>query len=111
MTEKLLLDLQNKFNIKMKNIKIITTESFNKKIQKLERKNSYSFDKFDKDIDFFLENENNTKFRKNKLSWKKDIFSISLWYDLRALYFFVRKKEDWLIEYVFFDIWNHDEVY
>lgn len=76
----------------MKNIKVITTGSFNKKIHKLERKKSYSFDKFDKDIDFFLENESNTKFRKYKLSWTKDIFSISLWYDLRALYFFVRKK-------------------
>lgn len=85
---------------------------FKKKIDKLEKKNIYSYKKFSDDIVSFLENETNPKFRKHKLSWfKEDIFSISLWYDLRALYFFVRKNIDWNIEYLFFDIWDHSEVY
>lgn len=96
----------------MKKIIVNTTKSFEKKIYKLEKKNIYSFSQFDENIDLFLENELNPKFRKHKLSWfKEDIFSITLWYDLRALYFFVNKKENWDIEYLFFDIWNHNEVY
>ena len=95
----------------MATIKVIMTESFNKKITKLEWKNIYSFEKFDRDINFFIENENNSKWRKHKLSWLKDTFSISLGYDLRALYFYIKNKKDWIIEYVFFDIWDRDEVY
>lgn len=95
----------------MKKIKILTTEVFNKKIIKLEKKYIYSFEKFDRDIDLFLSNELNSKFRKHKLSWFKDVFSISLAYDLRALYFYVKKWEEGNIEYVFFDIGNHNEVY
>lgn len=96
----------------MKKVNVITTKSFDKKILKLEKKNIYSFQKFDNNIDLFLENELNPKFRKHKLSgYKEDIFSITLWYDLRALYFFIKETQNWDIEYLFFDIGDHDEVY
>lgn len=94
----------------MKNIN--ATKSFLKKLEKLEKKQIYSLDQFNIDLKLFLWDELNPKFRKHKLSWySKDIFSISLWYDLRAVYFFINKKQDWDIEYLFFDIWTHDEVY
>lgn len=96
----------------MKKVIIATTKSFDKKVSKLFNKDIYSFSKFDKDIELFLENELNPKFRKHKLNWfKENIFSITLWYDLRALYFFINKKSEWEIEYLFFDIWTHDEIY
>ena len=92
--------------------KVNATKSFLKKLEKLEQKNIYSKDEFKEHIELFLKNETNPKFRKHKLSWyKKDVFSITLWYDLRALYFFIREYKDWDIEYLFFDIWDHDEVY
>ena len=92
--------------------KINVTNSFLKKLNKLEKKNIYSLITFKKDIEVFLKNELNTKFRKHKLNWfKENIFSISLWYDLRALYFFIKEEENWDIEYLFFDIWDHDDVY
>lgn len=87
-------------------------KSFKRKIDKLEIKNIYSYDDFERDVVEFLKNELNPKFRRHKLSWfKDDIFSISLWYDLRALYFFVNETKSWDIEYLFFDIWDHNDVY
>lgn len=92
--------------------KINATNNFLKKIDKLEKKNIYSLIAFKSDITLFLSNELNPKFRKHKLSWfKEDVFSISLWYDLRALYFFIKESKNWDIEYLFFDIWDHDDVY
>ncbi len=92
--------------------KINATNSFLKKIEKLQKKNIYSLETFKTDVKLFLQNELNSKFRKHKLSWyKDDVFSITLWYDLRALYFLVKQKENWDIEYLFFDIWDHDDVY
>jgi len=92
--------------------KINATNSFLKKIDKLEKKNIYSLLSFKKDVELFLQNELNPKFRKHKLNgFKEDVYSISLWYDLRALYFFIRQKEKEEIKYLFFDIWDHDEIY
>jgi mRNA-degrading endonuclease YafQ of YafQ-DinJ toxin-antitoxin module len=92
--------------------KINATNSFLKKLEKLEKKNVYSIEEFKKDIDLFLKDELNPKFRKHKLNWfDKDVFSVSLWYDLRALYFFVKEDKKGNLEYLFFDIANHDEVY
>ena len=88
------------------------SKGFKRKIDKLNNKYIYSFEKFEKDVVDFLQNEINTKFRKHKLSWfKEDVFSITLWYDLRALYFFINENKNWDIEYLFFDIWDHDDVY
>ena len=92
--------------------KIDATNSFLKKLDKLEKKNIYSLSNFKKDIELFLQNELNTKFRKHKLNWyNQDVYSISLLYNLRALYFFINKKENSEIEYLFFDIWDHNEIY
>jgi len=94
-------------------VKIVKTSNFfNKKISKLEKKNIYSFEVFEKDLRDFFKDEKNKKFRKHKIErWKDVIFSISLWSDLRTLYFFEKKKDEWVVEYWFFDIWNHNEVY
>lgn len=92
--------------------RIDATNSFLRKLDKLEKKNIYSLLAFKKDVELFLENELNPKFKKHKLNWfKENVYSISLWYDLRALYFFIRQKENLELEYLFFDIWNHDEIY
>jgi len=93
--------------------KIVKTSNFfNKKILKLEKKNIYSLKFFESDLKEFFKDEKNKKFRKHKIKrWKDVIFSITLWPDLRTLYFFEKKKSEWVIEYWFFDIWNHDEVY
>lgn len=85
--------------------------SFKKSIKKLEKQNKYTFHLFKKDVETFLKDELNSKFRKHKLSGFDNVFSITLWYDLRALYFFIRKKDNGDIEYLFFDIWDHDDVY
>jgi len=73
----------------------------------------YSSSQFDIDVKEFLLDEKNKRFGKHPITvWKgKKVFAIILWYDLRTLYFFVRIKEDEVIEYVFFDIWDHDAVY
>lgn len=92
---------------------LITLAGFNTKLSKLKKKNLYSEDEFKKDFELFLTDEKNKKFRKHKITrWKQDtVFSITLKPDLRALYFFIRKKDDSTIEYVFFDIGSHDDVY
>lgn len=92
---------------------IKTSTSFDRKIEKLIKKNIYSLESFKSDLKDFFKDESSRKFRKHKITrWKNEIiFSISLWYDLRTLYFFEKKKNDWVIEYVFFDIWSHDEIY
>jgi mRNA-degrading endonuclease YafQ of YafQ-DinJ toxin-antitoxin module len=48
--------------------KINATNSFLKKLEKLEKKNVYSIEEFKKDIDLFLKDELNPKFRKHKLN-------------------------------------------
>lgn len=59
--------------------KINATNSFLKKIDKLEKKNIYSLLSFKKDVELFLQNELNPKFRKHKLNgFKEDVYSISL---------------------------------
>ncbi len=92
--------------------KINVTKTFLTKLDKLEKKKIYSLSSFKNDIKIFLQNELSPKFRKHKLNWySKDVYSITLWYNLRALYFFINKKENWEIEYLFFDIWDHNKVY
>lgn len=89
------------------------SSSFNKKIEELEKKQIYSLEFFKEDLKDFFKDEKNKKFRKHKIQrWKNEtIFSISLRYDLRTLYFFEKKKDKEIIEYIFFDIWNHNDVY
>jgi len=106
------LRVWNFVNYKIVMKKIDATKSFLKKLEKLEKKNIYSLSSFKSDIKLFFDDELNPKFRRHKIGWyKKDVFSITLWYDLRALYFFYKQKISWEIEYLFFDIWTHDEIY
>jgi len=89
------------------------TSWFERKLKDLEKEKKYSSLQFEMDVKEFLLDEKKSKFRKHsiRISKTKKVFAIILWYDLRALYFFVRIKEDGIIEYVFFDIWGHDAVY
>jgi hypothetical protein len=49
-------------------VKIVKTSNFfNKKISKLEKKNIYSFEVFEKDLRDFFKDEKNKKFRKHKI--------------------------------------------
>ena len=71
------------------------TTWFERKLHKLEKKWLYSIQQFEIDVVEFLLDEKNTKFRKHDivLSANKKVFSITLWYDLRALYFFCENRK------------------
>jgi mRNA-degrading endonuclease YafQ of YafQ-DinJ toxin-antitoxin module len=77
----------------------------------LEKEWKYSKEQFSADVNDFLNNENDKRYGKHGIviKWGK-VWSIILWYDLRTLYFLVEEHK-WIIEYVFFDIGNHDDVY
>ncbi len=87
------------------------TTKLQRSLDKLEKKWIYSHVDFEKDIVSFLEDECNNRFRKHSIDvkwWK--VWSITLWYDLRTLYFLEKKVLD-VVEYIFFDIWTHDDIY
>ena len=81
-------------------------------LETLEKDWKYSREDFWIDVVDFLNDENNVKFGKHGIviKWGK-VRSIILWYDFRTLYFLEEQKGEWVKEYVFFDIWDHDHVY
>lgn len=96
----------------MKQKIITTTQWFDRQIKKLSKKWLYTEEEFIKDIKLYVQNENEKTRRKHKINlwWNKIIWSISLDDDLRTFYFHIHETSI-QVEYVFFKIGNHDDVY
>ena len=89
------------------------TSKFEKAIARLDKKWIYNESIFIENILEFFANEENPKFRKHKININNTdtIRSISIGYDLRTLYYRVIKLPNDNVEYIFFDIWNHNDIY
>ena len=89
------------------------TTSFQKILKKLTKQWIYTESKFITAIRLYLEDETNPSFRKHKIktSQSDEVRSISLWYDLRTLYYkeIIVSNEE--VAYIFFDIGTHDDIY
>ena len=86
---------------------LITTSTFNKKLEKLEKFHLYSWNIFYEDIKDFFKDERTSRFRKHEIKhWisQVKIFLISLWYDLRSFYYEEAKVSNDEIEYISFNI-------
>jgi addiction module RelE/StbE family toxin len=84
------------------------SESF-KKVFKKRVKNSDIEIEFWSRLELFINDPFNPKLKTHKLSGKlKDLWSFSLEYDLRVVFFFTKDKPK---KAVFIDIGNHNEVY
>jgi addiction module RelE/StbE family toxin len=60
-------------------------------------------------LELFIENHFNAELKTHKLSGKlKDLWSFSIEYDLRVVFYFTKDKPK---KAVFVDIGTHDEVY
>jgi len=60
-------------------------------------------------LELFIENPYNTELKTHKLSGKlKDLWSFSIEYDLRVVFYFTKDKPK---KAIFVDIGTHEEVY
>ena len=89
-------------------IKIAPSSSFQRAFKKRIKGNPIKENAFYKNIDLFIDDPFNPKLKTHKLTGKfKDLWSFSIDYDLRIIFFFEKNQS----KAVFVDFGKHDEVY
>ncbi len=88
-------------------IEISFSSSFKRAFKKKIKGNKYLENKFFERIEKFINDPYDKSLKTHKLSGKlKDLWSFSIDYDVRVIFFFLDEKR-----VVFVDIGTHDEVY
>lgn len=88
-------------------MKVTYSSSFKRAFKKRVKGRIESENKFWSCIGIFIRNPFDKRLKTHKLSGKlKDLWSFTVEYDLRVIFFFTKDRN-----VVFIDIGNHDEVY
>lgn len=88
-------------------IEVTFSNSFKKSFQKKIKNNLPLKKKFWEKVDIFISDPFDVRLKTHKLSGKlKDLWSFSVEYDVRIIFFFPENEKA-----VFIDIGTHDEVY
>ncbi len=88
-------------------IKITFSSSFKRAFRKKIQGNSALQTKFWQKVEIFKKNPFDERLRAHKLSGKlKDLWSFSIQYDVRVIFYFVEQDKT-----IFIDIGSHDDVY
>lgn len=88
-------------------VEVAFSSSFKKAFKKKIKGNKEVESKFWKEVEIFIKNPFDKRLKTHELSGKlKDLWSLSIEYDLRVIFYFVDNDKA-----VFVDIGKHDEVY